>query len=396
MRICIVYDCLYPYTVGGAERWYRVLAEALAADGHEVTYLTRRQWRMGNEPSIPGVEVIAVSPGGDLYTPSGRRLIAPPLRFAVGVLGRLTRSRKAFDVVHTCAFPLFSIPAIRAALAGTRTRVVVDWFEVWSRDYWASYLGTTGGSIGYLVQRVCVALSPTAFVFCDIHGRRLPAEGFHGALRRLPGLYQGAPPKRSTKRPRAREVVFAGRHIPEKHVAAIPAAIAIARRELPDLRCTIYGDGPERPRVLDEIRRLGLEHIVQAPGFVAAEEVEAALAEAMCLLLPSTREGYGLVVMEAASQGTPSIVVRGHDNAVTELVDDGENGIVAGSPDPADLAAAIATVDAMRGGIYETTRAWFEREAPARSIERSIEAVLQTYRTLVAPPPQTVDGADGR
>ena len=33
VRICIVYDCLYPYTVGGAERFYRNLAERLAADG---------------------------------------------------------------------------------------------------------------------------------------------------------------------------------------------------------------------------------------------------------------------------------------------------------------------------------------------------------------------------
>ena len=44
LRICLVYDCLYPHTVGGAERWYRNLAERLAAEGHEVTYLTLRQW----------------------------------------------------------------------------------------------------------------------------------------------------------------------------------------------------------------------------------------------------------------------------------------------------------------------------------------------------------------
>ena len=43
MRICIVYDCLFPYTVGGGERWYRALAGELVAAGHEVTYLTRRQ-----------------------------------------------------------------------------------------------------------------------------------------------------------------------------------------------------------------------------------------------------------------------------------------------------------------------------------------------------------------
>jgi len=31
MRVCVVYDCLYPYTVGGAERWYRNLADELVA-----------------------------------------------------------------------------------------------------------------------------------------------------------------------------------------------------------------------------------------------------------------------------------------------------------------------------------------------------------------------------
>jgi len=47
MRICIVYDCLFPYTIGGGERWYRNLAERLAHEGHEVTYLTLRQWDRG-------------------------------------------------------------------------------------------------------------------------------------------------------------------------------------------------------------------------------------------------------------------------------------------------------------------------------------------------------------
>src|SRR5262249_53168892 len=47
MRVCLVYDCLFPHTVGGAERWYANLAERLAAEGHEVTYLTLRQWPKG-------------------------------------------------------------------------------------------------------------------------------------------------------------------------------------------------------------------------------------------------------------------------------------------------------------------------------------------------------------
>ncbi len=62
MRICIVYDCLYPYTVGGAERWYRNLAQRLAEGGNEVTYLTMRQWEASDDPDVPGVRVVAVAP----------------------------------------------------------------------------------------------------------------------------------------------------------------------------------------------------------------------------------------------------------------------------------------------------------------------------------------------
>src|SRR5437868_12461333 len=72
VRICVVYDCLYPYTVGGAERWYRNLALRLAEDGHDVTYLTLRQWDRGLRPDLPGVRVVAVAPRMRLYV-KGRR-----------------------------------------------------------------------------------------------------------------------------------------------------------------------------------------------------------------------------------------------------------------------------------------------------------------------------------
>src|SRR5262245_54401858 len=74
VRICIVYDCLYPYTIGGGERWYRSLSERLAKDGHEVTYLTLRQWDRGERADVPGVDVVAVGPRMALYG-NERRLI---------------------------------------------------------------------------------------------------------------------------------------------------------------------------------------------------------------------------------------------------------------------------------------------------------------------------------
>src|SRR5271170_1314492 len=112
MRICVIYDCLFPFTVGGAERWYRGLAERLAADGHEVTYLTLRQWDRGATPDLgPGIRVRAVGPRLALYTDGGRRRIGPPLAFGLGVLAHLARHGRGYDVVHTAAFPYFSLLA---------------------------------------------------------------------------------------------------------------------------------------------------------------------------------------------------------------------------------------------------------------------------------------------
>ena len=51
------------------------------------------------------------------------------------------------------------------------------------------------------------------------------------------------------------------------------------------------------------------------------------MASALCMVPPSRREGYGLVVVEAAARGVPSVVVADPDNAATELVQEGDERV---------------------------------------------------------------------
>jgi glycosyltransferase involved in cell wall biosynthesis len=173
--------------------------------------------------------------------------------------------------------------------------------------------------------------------------------------------------------------VYAGRHIPEKQVTTIVPALVEARKELPELRGALYGNGPERAAVVNQIDAAGLVGAVEAPGFVEQAVVEQALAGALCLLLPSRREGYGLVVVEAIARGTPAVVVAGADNAAVELIEEGVNGFIAASASPSDLADAIVSVHRAGQGLRASTSRWFSQNAPSLSLAGSLDAVSAAY-----------------
>ena len=230
MRVCLVYDHLYPATVGGGERWMHDLGAALAAEGHEVTYVTMRHWD-GTPPVIEGVEIVALVRAGKVYA-DGRRSLGPPARFGFAVARYLLRHGHRFDVVHTAAFPFF--PMLAAGLARRRAgyRLVADWYEVWTRRYWRRYAGPLVGMVGWLVQRRCVRLRHRAFCISQVTDRRLLEEGFQGEHTVLPGLYAG-PVDPTPLATVESVVVYAGRHVAEKRVPLLVEAFAVARRALP-------------------------------------------------------------------------------------------------------------------------------------------------------------------
>jgi glycosyltransferase involved in cell wall biosynthesis len=379
MRVCVVYDCLFPYTVGGAERWYVNLAGRLAGEGHEVTYLTRRQWDRGERPQLPaGVRLVSVAPRIPLYTADGRRRIDEAVVFGVGVLWHLLRHGRSYDVVHTASFPYFSLLAASAVRRLGRFRIVVDWHEVWSDAYWREYLGGVGGLIGRAVQRLCARVPQRAFCFSRLHAARLRDEGLRGEATVLRGEYAGslAPAPAAEPEP---VVVFAGRLIREKQAPLGVAAVALAAQRVDGLRGVFFGDGPERGALQAAIAEHRAEAFITAPGFVDSGVLEGELTRAMCMLLPSRREGYGMVVVEASAHGVPSVVVAGEDNAAVELVQDGVNGFVVQDGDAASLADAIVQVHEQGPALRDRTARWFADHAEDLSITSSVAVVLREY-----------------
>ncbi|MBJ7457887.1 MAG: glycosyltransferase [Thermoleophilaceae bacterium] len=378
MKVAILYDCMFPYTVGGGERWYVNLSERLS-ERYEVTYVTLKQWEDGHKPDVP-FGVITVGPGMELYNEDGRRKIGPPLRYGFGVFLHLLRHGGKYDIVHSSAFPYFSVIGAKFALLfHPRTKLVVDWLEVWSRDYWRDYLGAIGGRVGFAIQQFCARLPDYSFAISKLHADRLPGNDVivnTGLVGEMVDARRPAQPAPAPNPPRA---VFAGRQIPEKNVIALPAAVAVARETLPDLTMTIFGDGPERDALLAEIEHTGTGDAIDTPGFVDAELVHEGLRTASCMVLPSIREGYGLVVIEALSQGTPAVVVAAPDNAAAEFIEPGLNGYIAESASPEQLGAAI--VSAVKGGdaLRASSWKWYDDHAVELSIDGSIAKIVAVY-----------------
>jgi glycosyltransferase involved in cell wall biosynthesis len=260
-----------------------------------------------------------------------------------------------------------------------RYRLFVDWHELWTRNYWREYLGIAGGRIGRHIQGLCLRAPQRAFCFSHLVERRLLAERVRGEVTVLEGQFEGKPV--TAPLPAQPIVVFAGRHIPEKNPTAVVHAVAKARERIPELGGVIYGDGPERPKVLAAIAAHGLENVVDAPGFVDGGVVESALARALCLVLPSRREGYGLVVLEALSKGTPAILVSGEDNAAVEFITDAENGFVAENASEDALARALVAVYRAGQDLRNSTLTWFVANAVRLSLETSLRTIGHAYLT---------------
>jgi glycosyltransferase involved in cell wall biosynthesis len=109
-------------------------------------------------------------------------------------------------------------------------------------------------------------------------------------------------------------------------------------------------------------------------GYLADAAVDALVGDARAVLLPG-EEDFGLVPLEAAAAGTPTIALRA--GGALETIVDGETGMFFADPNAESLAAAIAGFDRSRFDPHRL-RAHAERFAPPRFIAALQEIVAAT------------------
>jgi glycosyltransferase involved in cell wall biosynthesis len=125
---------------------------------------------------------------------------------------------------------------------------------------------------------------------------------------------------------------------------ALPAVVAA----FPDVRYEVVGDGDDRPRLERLVRELGLSERVHFRGRLGAEDLATAYRNCTVYVMPSSHEGFGIVFLEAALFGKPSI--GGRHGGTPEVIQDGVTGLLVTHGDEDALSVASCRL-LQSGGI---------------------------------------------
>ncbi|HEX2102702.1 MAG TPA: glycosyltransferase [Solirubrobacteraceae bacterium] len=343
--------------IGGMQDHTAALTRLLARRGVDQVVLTTRPptapWR---QVLGPRASVLRVG----LPVRRARQLWALPAAVLAPLLARRA------DLVHVhlgediAVLPLAFLGARRRGLPVVVTVHASPAHTVGVRDVRTALVVALGGPIERWAQRRAAA---TIVLTERLAARVAPVAGRERVRVMRRGVDRTAfadpgpdPFPELRGRPR---VVFLGRLARSKGVDTLVAAAA--RLRTPGAQVVLVGDGPARAEVEAASRRLDVDGHVHVTGFVPHHRTPAVLASADLLVLPSTYEELGTVLVEALQVGLPA--VASNVGGIPEVVEHGRTGMLVPPGDAAALAEAIDAILGDRGLAARMGAAARERAA---------------------------------
>jgi glycosyltransferase involved in cell wall biosynthesis len=165
-------------------------------------------------------------------------------------------------------------------------------------------------------------------------------------------------------------VLGIGRLTAQKNFPMLIDAFARLKRTHPQARLAILGEGPDRPLLEAQLRRLGLDGSIVLPGF--QENPYAWLARATVFALSSDFEGLPTVLIESLALGT-AVVSTDCDSGPREILRDGLFGELVPTGDARAMARAMASAIARPRPL-----------PPAEALEPfTLAAVVDRFQTVL-------------
>ena len=326
MKIALVYDAIYPYIKGGGEKRFDEIGKRLAKKGHQVHLYGMKLWEGHDVIQKEGLYLHGICPPKPLYTKDGRRSMQQAIFFGIHCLKLI---KEDFDVIDCCGFPYFSLFSCKLVSLIKRKKLFSTWHEVWGLKYWQEYLGRLS-VFGHLIEKLSVLMPSIIISVSQSTARRIKDE--LGFKRKIYVISSGIDFNRIQQINAAQEkidVIYAGRLMDFKHIDTLIKAIHLLKEQIPIVKCFVIGEGPEKKRLEVLVQKLNLKKNIKFLDFLENhDDVYALIKSSKVFVLPSTREGLGLVVIEANACGIPVVTINHKDNAAKDLVEEGKNGFI--------------------------------------------------------------------
>lgn len=318
-RIALVSDAVLPFHKGGKEARIDHLARALVGLGHDVHIYTMKWW---NEPGmtykLDGITFHAISKLYPLYVRK-RRSFKEGIFFGLACLKMLRYDWDILEADHMPYFPLFSLKIVNLF---KRKPFFATWHEAVGLKAWRSYIGTPAGTVAYVLERLALAM-PQHIIVVSERTRDLVRQEF-GYKKPMALVANGIDyADIASAKPAAlkSDVMYAGRMVHHKRVDLLLDAVAILVRAMPKLRVAIVGGGPALDDIKAQVKQLGLERNITITGRLERNtDVFSYMKSSKVFVSPSTREGFGITILEAYAAGLRVVTVRHPDNAAQYLI----------------------------------------------------------------------------
>ena len=326
MKIALVYDAIYPYIKGGAEKRFYEIAKRLSKKGHQVHLYGMKFWEGDKVIKKQGIYYHGICSPKSLYNHNGKRSIKEAIYFSLACLKLI---KEDFDIIDCSNFPYFSLFTCKLISMIKKKPLYATWHEVWGKNYWHEYIGWKG-YLGYFIEKLAV-LAPAKIISVSEHTTYLLKKELN-SKKFISTVPNGIEFDLITKIKPAEEksdVIFVGRLLAHKNVDVLIKSIMLIKDKNPEIKFIIIGDGPEKNKLETLTQKLNLGKNIKFLGFLENDDdVYALMKSSKVFVLPSTREGFGIVVIEANACGIPVITIDHQDNAARDLIEEGENGFV--------------------------------------------------------------------
>jgi glycosyltransferase involved in cell wall biosynthesis len=324
LKIAIVSDAIYPYNKGGKEKRIYEISTRLAKRGHEVTIYCMKWWEGSDTRVDEGVQLKAISPYFPLYS-GERRSVKEALLFSLHCLKLVKEDFDIIDVDHMPHLVLFSTKLVALL---KRKKLHVIWNEVWGTSYWIKYMGQSG-VLAALIEKV-TSMLPDKFTAVSQHTARELMTRLKVPEHKITVVPNGisiADLEEIAPSTTCSDVIYVGRLLTHKNVDVLIQSIALLKTKYPLIRCIIVGKGPERNHLIELAQT---NDLLKNLEFIECIEdhnhLYALMKSSHVFAFPSTREGFGVVVLEANGCGLPVITTDHHQNAARDLIKEGLNG----------------------------------------------------------------------